>query len=91
MSHENWALTLALIANISSQKRSEAALKVIQVHLSQIISTTSDALIVLTMDGCVRFVNPAAESLFGRSKEQLLDHCLGIPCTAGETTEISII
>ncbi|MCM1985133.1 putative bifunctional diguanylate cyclase/phosphodiesterase, partial [Lyngbya confervoides] len=25
------------------------------------------------------------------SKEQLLDHCLGIPCTAGETTEISII
>lgn len=84
-------LSRALLVNIANRQQTEATLSVTQRRLSQIINTTTDALIVLKTDGCVCFVNPAAEAMFGRPRSQLLNHCLGIPYTSTETTEISIL
>ena len=39
----------------------------------------------------MRFVNPAAESLFGRKAEKLLGEPFGFPVVTGETTEIDIV
>ena len=89
--HTVKVLCRALMLNIADRQRAETILQITQTRLSQIINTTSDALVVLSRDGHVRFVNPAAEILFGRSSTQLLNHCLGIPYAASETTEICVL
>ena len=86
----NRLLGQALIVNARNRQQVEETLKVTQTRLSQIVDTTSDALLVLTSDGNVCFANPAAESLFGRPHDQLLEHNLGIPQRTEKITEISI-
>lgn len=57
-----------------------------------IIERLADGIVVVKRDdGCIRFVNPAAEALFGRSMDDLVGHLFGHPATAGETTEIEIV
>lgn len=50
-----------------------------------------DGIIVVNMDGVIRFVNPAAERLFGRSSNELVDTYLGFPTVAGESAEIDVM
>jgi PAS domain-containing protein len=45
----------------------------------------------LDRNGVVRFVNPAAETLFGRKAEELIGELFGFPLTACEAKEIDII
>jgi nitrogen-specific signal transduction histidine kinase len=42
-------------------------------------------------EGQVRFANPAAEELFGRSLQELTGVPLGLPVITGEKTEIDVI
>ena len=57
-----------------------------------IIQRLADGVVVIDReDGCIRFVNPAAEALFGRASDDLVGHVFGHPATAGETTEIEIV
>lgn len=79
-----------IASDITERKQVEIALRESQERLSRIITTISDSLIVVDMEGRVLFVNPAAESLFGRSRSDLLNHLLGLPCVIGQSTEISI-
>jgi signal transduction histidine kinase len=41
--------------------------------------------------GNIRFANPAAERLFGRSAAELIDTPFGFPLIIGETTEIDVV
>lgn len=88
---------LILVRDISQQKaallkrkQAEMALKEGEERFKRIVATTSDGLIIVDRNGKVRFVNPAAEVLFGRPARELLDRCLGLPCVVGENTEIYI-
>ena len=56
-----------------------------------IITKTADGILVLDSQGIIRFVNPAAEVLFGRSSQELLGSPFGFPLVAGETTELDIL
>ena len=56
-------------------------------RLRQIIDKNADAVVVVGMDGTVRFANPAAETLFGRPADDLLGEQFGF---ALETQEIEI-
>jgi signal transduction histidine kinase/DNA-binding response OmpR family regulator len=56
-----------------------------------LIERNADGMVVLDEDGTVLFVNPAAEEAFGRSADQLIGKAIGLPVTAGETTEIAIL
>lgn len=57
-----------------------------------IIERLADGIVVINReDSCIRFVNPAAESLFGRKSEDLVGQVFGHPATAGDTTEIEIL
>jgi PAS domain-containing protein len=50
-----------------------------------------DGVLVISSDGVVRFVNPAAERLLGRRSADLLGTSFGIPILPGESTEIDIV
>jgi signal transduction histidine kinase len=56
-----------------------------------IIQTTTDALVIVDHGGAVRFVNAAAEHLFGRPAGELLGEPFGLPVVVGETTEVDIV
>jgi len=72
-------------------KLSEQALQLDQECLHHIIEQHADAIVVVNRAGIVRFVNPAAETLFDREAHDLLDELFGFPVLVGESIEIDII
>ena len=60
-------------------------------HQSSIILQFSeDGMIVIDMDGLIRFTNPAAERLFQQTGKELLGSPFGYPMVPGQTREITI-
>ncbi|NNJ09288.1 EAL domain-containing protein [Chloroflexales bacterium ZM16-3] len=59
--------------------------------LRAITTQSDDSLLVLDSDGIVRFANPAAEALFGRSRDHLVGFTFGFPIVTHETTDLEII
>jgi PAS domain S-box-containing protein len=78
------------VTDITKRKQAEIALQESEERLQQIIRTICDGLIVVDQHGKIRFVNPAAESLFGRPQSELVGHLFGLPCAAGTAAEICI-
>lgn len=70
--------------------RAEEALRTSEKRFRTLIEHNADAIIV-TSDGIVRFVNPAAVMLFRRSVDELLGKELGIPIVAGDKAEVDIL
>jgi len=60
-------------------------------RLRTIIDRLADGVVIVSRSGVVRFANPAAQQLFGRTAEELLESELGLPTLAGETTEIDVV
>jgi two-component system, sensor histidine kinase and response regulator len=60
-------------------------------RLETLLDATPDAILVANLSGQLRFVNPAALSLFGRSREDLLQERLAFSAPDGEAHEISIL
>jgi signal transduction histidine kinase len=58
--------------------------------LQSVIAHNVDGIVVLNRDGLVLFVNPAAETLFGRDSTELLGRPFPYPWSGLETTEIEI-
>jgi PAS domain S-box-containing protein len=50
-----------------------------------------DGIVIVDLNGNMRFVNPAAERLFDRTAAELVGTSFGFPLVAGETTEIEIV
>jgi signal transduction histidine kinase len=59
--------------------------------LRTIVERMADGVLVVSRDGVIRFANPAAEQLFGRSVEELRGSHLGLPVVAGDSTEIDVV
>jgi signal transduction histidine kinase len=60
-------------------------------RLRGIIERLPDGIVVVDPIGNIRFANPAAERLFGRSAKELIGTPFGFPLIIGETTEIDIV
>jgi PAS domain S-box-containing protein len=73
------------------RKRAAEALQNSAENFRKIITANADSMLIVNRDGIVRFVNPAAEALFGRKAEELLGKHFGFPAVAGEITEIDIV
>ena len=80
-----------VVFDITERKQTETDLKESEERLSTLIETNADGLIVVDRQGIVRFANPAAETLFGRSAKELLNHWLGSLYVVNETAEINIV
>jgi PAS domain S-box-containing protein len=66
-------------------------LRASEARFRNIVSISSDGIFIVDGMGVIRFVNPAAEILFGRKAGELLGQHFGFPTVSGETTEIDII
>ncbi|HYF49712.1 MAG TPA: ATP-binding protein [Planctomycetota bacterium] len=55
-----------------------------------IITRNIDGILIVDTDGVLRFLNPSAETMLGRSAERLLGQQIGFPIVAGDRTEVDI-
>jgi signal transduction histidine kinase len=62
-----------------------------QGRLRAIVEQMADGVVIIGLDGIIRFANPAAEALFGRSAAELEGTSFGFPAVAGETAEIQVV
>jgi len=62
-----------------------------QDRLQAIVERMADGILILALDGTIRFANPAAEQLFGRSVAELTGAALGSPAAVDDSSEIEII
>ncbi len=81
----------AQLGQLIKAKRAQEMLRNTESNLRRIIVGSVGGVVVVDVDGIVRFVNPAAEVLFGRKAGQLLGESFGYPLLVGEKTEIDII
>jgi len=75
----------------TKRQQVEKTLQTIETNLRKVILTSPDGIIIVDRDGVVQFVNPAAESLFGRKAEELLGELFGLPLMKGDVTEVDIV
>lgn len=61
-----------------------------EARVRAVCDASVDAIVVVDSEGMVRFTNPAAVTMFGRSETSLLGHPFGFPVAAGSTTELDI-
>ncbi len=59
--------------------------------LRAIVERMPDGMIVVSRRGMIRFVNPAAEAIFGRPAVDLTGTEFGFPAIPGETTEVDVV
>jgi putative nucleotidyltransferase with HDIG domain len=71
--------------------RAEAALRESEERFHSMIYSNVDGIVVVDREGIVRYTNPAAQSLFGRSAEKLLNQPFGLPVVAGKVTELDLM
>ncbi|NJN97064.1 MAG: PAS domain S-box protein [Anaerolineales bacterium] len=60
-------------------------------RLQAMIEHNADGMVIIDKAGLIRFVNLAAEQLFGRRAESLLNAPFGFPLVVGEKTELDIL
>ncbi len=56
-----------------------------------IVEKSADGIVVVDGDGIMKFVNLAAESLFGHKAEELLGELFGFPVAGGEVVELDVV
>lgn len=75
---------------LEALKQQTLELQASERRLSTIIANNADGIIIMDKNGIARFVNPAAESLFGLKAEELLDKLFVFPVESSETRELDI-
>lgn len=71
-------------------EQTEQALRASEKRFRKIIELNADPIMV-NSNGIVRYVNPAAEDMFGRTAQDLIGSEVGIPFVAGEKGEVDIL
>ncbi|MCB0211030.1 MAG: response regulator [Anaerolineae bacterium] len=61
-----------------------------EVRFHKMIEHNADAIVIIDHNNTIRFVNPAAENLFGSPAEYLIDKQFMYPIVVDEATEISL-
>ncbi len=76
-----------LTTQLSRQKEN---LSWIEKRLRTIITSSLDGILVVDKKGFIRFANPSAERLFGRTQKELIGFQFGIPLIKGESVDLEI-
>lgn len=75
---------------IGERTRAELALRESEEQLRRVINNNAYGIVVCTRAGLVRFINPAAELVFGRSAAELLGVDLEMQLPDSESSEVGI-
>jgi diguanylate cyclase (GGDEF)-like protein/PAS domain S-box-containing protein len=81
---------VSILSDITARKESEEALRKSENRLRRIIEGNADGMLVVDQEGIVKFLNRAAEALFGRSGASFVGTPCGFPLVVGERREIDI-
>ncbi len=71
------------------RRKAEQRLAVTDANFRRVIASSADGILIVTTDGIIRFVNPAAEVLFGRAAADMVGTALGFPLGDGIEVEMS--
>ncbi|MBK7974779.1 MAG: PAS domain S-box protein [Deltaproteobacteria bacterium] len=61
-----------------------------QAQLRSVIHRSADGMVVIDANGVVRFANPAAAEMFGRSLDELRGQPFGAPVVTGDSAEVQV-
>lgn len=81
---------IATAQDITEHKLIESALWESEGRLYTIVNSISDGILLVDLQGIVRFANPAVAQIFGKQPEDLLDQDFGEPMVVTETAELGI-
>jgi len=82
---------IILQKTVATQRKTEDALIISEKNLSAILEKNADGIVIVNKNGRVLYVNPAAEKLFDRTKEEFLGYPFGFPVSDNKITEYHII
>ena len=74
----------------TAKQRAEASLRSSEARFQSLIENSTDATLVISRDGTVRYANPAAAALFGRTPDALTGQPFGFPVGGQEATMLEI-
>jgi PAS domain-containing protein len=80
-----------LMRQISRHERAEAGLEEARANLRSLVDKNPTGMLVVDIEGIVRFANPAAQSFLNRNPDELIGGLLGFPLPTGQPTEVDII
>ncbi len=76
---------------ISDRKTNEAALRDSEARLHNLIANNADGMMVIDMEGVVRFANDAALRVFGRHAQDFVGSPFGMPIIGEDAVELSVL
>ena len=79
-----------LKTEILVRREAVKALSASEKNFRNMINGNADGIIIIDESQTVRFVNPAAEEILGRTSEELIGAPFGFPMVAGGSTELDI-
>ncbi|MBW1784273.1 MAG: HD domain-containing protein [Deltaproteobacteria bacterium] len=89
-----YALTevnIKLKEEVENRMRAEKTARSSEENYRNMIVSNADGIVIFDEDRIVRFVNPAAEAIFGVSADGLACNPFAYPVIAGEATELDIV
>ena len=90
-SQMNGPLLLRSVHYAINRQQAEQELRSSEANFRSVIDGNTDGIVIVDHQGVVRFLNPAAETILDRKKEEVLRETFGFPVLAEETTEINIV
>jgi signal transduction histidine kinase/DNA-binding response OmpR family regulator len=85
------AMLERVVRNTIERDRHGRRLRAIQSGLNTLIANNADAIVVVSLHGVIRFVNKAAEVMFGRELDTLVGTPFGCPIAGPGRTEVDIL
>jgi signal transduction histidine kinase len=69
----------------------EAELAESEARFRNVVERTADGIVIVSLDGTVRFINRGAEQMFARGAADLVGEDFGIAVVSGDTAEMDIV
>lgn len=82
---------ISSIVDTTRYKIAEETLLKTQESMHDLVEKNQDGILILDMQGKIRFANISAAQILGRSKEELKGRSFGLPVSTEHTTEIDIV
>jgi len=84
-------LLLAIVRDITDRKKAQREIEQAKESFHNIVDKISDGIVVVDLEGTVRFVNPAAGHFFNREAKDLVGRPFGHAIPGGEAAHIEIV
>jgi PAS domain S-box-containing protein len=82
---------IEMVEDLTERKQIEKQLLDNMTNFIKVVNSSADGIIVTSREGIVKFSNPAAELLFGKTSEELKGTQFGFPILSADQTEINIV